>query len=102
MAGKKNASAITAAATFFTPLKFSYYGGNEYIDMIENLCRDRALAAYRLDPKDWAVNVQPYSGSPANMAVYTGEQAKPRLTLHELKSGFYYHNLCLCSFVAPS
>lgn len=39
---------------------------------IENLCRDRALAAFRLDPSQWGVNVQPYSGSPANLAVYTG------------------------------
>ena len=48
-----------------------YYGGNEYIDQIENLCRSRALAAYRLDPVAWGVNVQPYSGSPANFAAYT-------------------------------
>jgi hypothetical protein len=48
-----------------------YYGGNEYIDQIEELCQQRALAAYRLDPKAWGVNVQPYSGSPANFAVYT-------------------------------
>lgn len=48
-----------------------YYGGNEYIDKVENLCRDRALQAYRLDPSQWGVNVQPYSGSPANLAVYT-------------------------------
>jgi glycine hydroxymethyltransferase len=38
---------------------------------VENLCRDRALQAYRLDPEKWGVNVQPYSGSPANFAVYT-------------------------------
>lgn len=48
-----------------------YYGGNEYIDQIENLCRSRALQAYRLDPTKWGVNVQPYSGSPANFAAYT-------------------------------
>lgn len=48
-----------------------YYGGNEYIDQIENLCRSRALKAYRLDPTRWGVNVQPYSGSPANFAAYT-------------------------------
>ena len=49
-----------------------YYGGNEYIDQIENLCKERALTLYDLDPKVWRANVQPYSGSPANMAVYTG------------------------------
>ncbi|KAK6138585.1 hypothetical protein DH2020_027663 [Rehmannia glutinosa] len=48
-----------------------YYGGNEYIDQIENLTRSRALQAYRLDPTKWGVNVQPYSGSPANFAAYT-------------------------------
>lgn len=25
-----------------------YYGGNEFVDQIENLCRERALAAFRL------------------------------------------------------
>lgn len=48
-----------------------YYGGNEYIDMVESLCQTRALAAYGLNPEEWGVNVQPYSGSPANFAVYT-------------------------------
>nr|CAD7204242.1 unnamed protein product [Timema douglasi] len=49
-----------------------YYGGNEFIDEIELLAQSRALEAYNLDPKEWGVNVQPYSGSPANLAVYTG------------------------------
>ncbi len=48
-----------------------YYGGNEFVDKIEDLARDRALVAYRLKPAEWGVNVQPYSGSPANLAVYT-------------------------------
>merc|ERR1712157_423182 len=48
-----------------------YYGGNQVIDKVENLCKDRALAAFGLDDSEWGVNVQPYSGSPANFAVYT-------------------------------
>lgn len=48
-----------------------YYGGNEVIDQVENLCRSRALELFRLDSTQWHVNVQPYSGSPANFAVYT-------------------------------
>lgn len=48
-----------------------YYGGNEVVDQVESLCQKRALAAYHLDPSAWGVNVQPYSGSPANFAVYT-------------------------------
>ena len=48
-----------------------YYGGNEFIDQIESICQQRALAAYRLNPSEWGVNVQPYSGSPANFEVYT-------------------------------
>ena len=49
-----------------------YYGGNEIIDKIEVLCQSRALEAFGLDENEWGVNVQPYSGSPANFAVYTG------------------------------
>lgn len=48
-----------------------YYGGNEVVDKVEYLCKDRALEAFRLDKAAWGVNVQPYSGSPANFAVYT-------------------------------
>jgi glycine hydroxymethyltransferase len=48
-----------------------YYGGTEYVDEVELLCQRRALQAYRLNPEEWGVNVQPYSGSPANFEVYT-------------------------------
>lgn len=49
-----------------------YYGGNQFIDEMELLCKKRALMAFRLDEKKWGVNVQPYSGSPANFEIYTG------------------------------
>lgn len=49
-----------------------YYGGNQYIDEIELLCCDRALAAFDLSSENWGVNVQPYSCTSANFAVYTG------------------------------
>lgn len=49
-----------------------YYGGNENVDKVEILCQNRALAAFGANPEEWGVNVQPYSGSPANFAVYTG------------------------------
>lgn len=48
-----------------------YYGGNEVIDKIENLCKKRALEAFRLNEEEWGINVQPYSGSSANFAVYS-------------------------------
>ena len=41
------------------------------MDKVEVLCQERALTAFGLKPEEWGVNVQPYSGSPANFAVYT-------------------------------
>ena len=49
-----------------------YYGGNEVIDEIESLCEKRALEAFHLDKSMWGVNVQPYSGSVANIAAFNG------------------------------
>ena len=46
-----------------------YYAGNSIIDEIELLAQERARKVFRLG-KNWHVNVQPYSGSPANQAVY--------------------------------
>lgn len=64
-----------------------YYGGNEVIDKVENLCIERALKLFKLNSSstrsrselvrgnsstvNWHVNVQALSGSPANLAVYT-------------------------------
>ena len=47
-----------------------YYGGCEVVDEIETLCQERSLEAFKLDKTKWGINVQPYSGSPANLAVY--------------------------------
>ncbi|HEU0036370.1 MAG TPA: serine hydroxymethyltransferase [Kofleriaceae bacterium] len=43
-----------------------YYEGQQYIDRVEQLCIDRAKALFGADH----ANVQPYSGSPANLAIY--------------------------------
>jgi glycine hydroxymethyltransferase len=43
-----------------------YYGGCEYVDVVENLARDRACALFGAQ----YANVQPHSGSQANSAVY--------------------------------
>src|ERR1700758_178044 len=43
-----------------------YYEGQQFIDPLETLARDRAKALFGVDH----ANVQPYSGSPANLAVY--------------------------------
>ncbi|MFE7399883.1 serine hydroxymethyltransferase [Streptomyces sp. NPDC057557] len=43
-----------------------YYEGQQNIDQIETLAAERAKALFRMDH----ANVQPYSGSPANLAVY--------------------------------
>jgi glycine hydroxymethyltransferase len=47
-----------------------YYGGNGIIDKVESVAIARALKLFGLSAKDWHVNVQPLSGSPANLAVY--------------------------------
>ncbi len=45
-----------------------YYGGNEIIDQVESLAIERAKQLFNAEH----VNVQPLSGSPANLAVYMG------------------------------
>jgi len=46
-----------------------YYQGMEVVDEVERLCEAEALSAFNLDSQKWSVNVQPYSGTPANLAV---------------------------------
>lgn len=43
-----------------------YYGGCEYVDVVENLARDRACELFGAEH----ANVQPHSGAQANMAVF--------------------------------
>lgn len=83
-----------------------YYPGNEYCDKIEELAQERVRKMFGLN-KNWHINVQPYSGSPANLAVYfalldCGEKimgmrlaAGGHLTHgHKVNfSGRYYHSI---------
>jgi len=50
-----------------------YYAGNKVVDELEELTKKRALSLFIKKPEEqakWRVNVQPYSGSPANVAVF--------------------------------
>jgi glycine hydroxymethyltransferase len=67
-----SAAVMAAAATPLTnkyaegyPRK-RYYGGCQFVDVVENLARDRAKQLFGCDH----VNVQPHSGSQANQAVF--------------------------------
>ncbi|MCD5384552.1 MAG: serine hydroxymethyltransferase [Candidatus Pacebacteria bacterium] len=66
-----------------------YYGGNEQIDKIENLARDRLKKLFNVP----YANVQPYSGSQANMAVYiaTCEAGDTVLGQHLFDGGHLTH-----------
>jgi glycine hydroxymethyltransferase len=46
-----------------------YYPGNQYYDEIEKLAIKRAKEIFKLG-RNWHINVQPYSGSPANLEIY--------------------------------
>ena len=47
-----------------------YYGGQTNTDQVEDLAKERALKLFKLSSTQWAANVQPHSGSPANLGVY--------------------------------
>lgn len=66
-----------------------YYGGNANIDQIEQECIDRAKKLFGVVH----VNVQPYSGSPANFAVYTAllEPGDPISGMNLLDGGHLTH-----------
>lgn len=75
-----------------------YYGGNIIIDKIESLCQKRALEAFNLNENEWGVNVQPYSGSIANLIAYNALlEPNDRIMGLDLPSGghlthgFYTH-----------
>ncbi|MBW2989743.1 serine hydroxymethyltransferase [Candidatus Woesearchaeota archaeon] len=58
-----------------------YYGGQEFVDVVEDLAIERAKKLFKAEH----ANVQPYSGSPANMAVF--------FTLMEVGDKFLGFNL---------
>lgn len=49
-----------------------YYTGNQFIDEIEIMAQDLCLKLFNLSADKWRANVQPHSGSSANLAVYLG------------------------------
>jgi glycine hydroxymethyltransferase len=63
-----------------------YYEGQEFIDQVETLAAERARKLFGADH----ANVQPYSGSPANQAVYVA-LAEPQATVLGLSLPFGGH-----------
>ena len=72
-----------------------YYGGCEYVDMAEDLARDRARELFEAE----YVNVQPHSGSQANMGVFFG-MLKPGDTIMgmDLSHGGHLTHGCPANF----
>ncbi len=68
-----------------------YYGGCEFVDAVEDLARDRAKKLFGVDH----ANVQPYSGSPANQAVYFAltDPGDTVMGLHLYYGGHMTHGL---------
>ncbi len=66
-----------------------YYSGNQVVDQIETLAQERAKALFGVP----YVNVQPYSGSPANLAVYfaTCKPGETSMGLNLLDGGHLTH-----------
>ena len=51
-----------------------YYFGNEVVDQIEDRVKELVYKVFKISPKKYGVNVQPYSGSIANLAAYLGDR----------------------------
>src|SRR3989338_1319454 len=49
-----------------------YYFGNKVVDQIEDEAKKLVYEVFKISPKRYGVNVQPYSGSIANLASYIG------------------------------
>lgn len=58
-----------------------YYFGNKFIDEIEDEVGRLVYKVFKISPKQWGVNVQPYSGSIANLAIYVGTLGDPSTSL---------------------
>ena len=67
-----------------------YYGGCEFVDVVEDLARERALALF---PGAEHANVQPHSGAQANMAAYFAvlEVGDPILGMNLAQGGHLTH-----------
>ncbi|MEN9341749.1 MAG: hypothetical protein RIQ54_5 [Candidatus Parcubacteria bacterium] len=70
--------AVRSALTSVLSNKYSegypqkrYYPGNQICDAIERIAQENTKKAFGISD-EWSVNVQPYSGSPANLAVIIG------------------------------
>ena len=70
-----------------------YYGGMEVVDELETFVEERVKKVFKLPTEEWAVNVQPHSGSPANYAILRGllEKGDKVLSLNLEQGGHLTH-----------
>lgn len=68
--------------------KKRYYPGNEIIDSVEENVKNLALKVFGLDKDKWHINLQSYSGSPANLEIYFSVlKPKDKILSLKLSSG---------------
>lgn len=81
LTASENYSSPAVREALSSPLSFRYsegrpykryYASQENIDKLEILTEERVKQVFKLNTKKWQVNVQPYSGSPANYAILRG------------------------------